>query len=294
MELIILNSFSPEDRIMVCTFVISVLALIYSLTMDRIPASKFMKVHYMSLKRTIIFNTLILTVLSVVVLLAVRIWMLEISSVVVTIYIFIVVICILSLFIVSVEKFAHTNIAAAWLICLISNVWSIVPTPAAIRVCISMILLTSVIPYAILVLLRIYNGTLYSNNAKDANAKNEEQSSASSNSAAANISYGVFMFYVIMMLVMVTSLHFAGGIFPNVWWFVTGSTDKNVGGKFTIFLCISLLLSGLMTMSPPPQESSSHREGSDTASILEGVLQSSCVNNVIIGLITGIAFCTVA
>jgi len=261
--------------------------------MDRIPASKFMKVHYMSLKRTIIFNTLILIASSIVVLLVMRIWMLEISRVVFTIYIFIVVMCILSSFIVFVDKIAHTHTLAARFICLISNVWSIVPTPAAIRVCVVMTLLTSVIPYATLVLLRIYNGTQYSNNAKDADAKNEEQS-ASSNSDAASISYGVFMFYVLMMLVMITSLHFAGGIFPNVWWFVTGSTDKNVGGKFTIFLFISLLLSGLMTMSPPPKESSSSREGSDTASILEGVLRSSCVNNVIIGLITGIAFCTVA
>lgn len=292
MDLIILTSISPEDRTMVCTLVISVLALIYSLTMDRIPTRKFMKVHYMSLKGAVITNTIILAVLSVVVLLAARLWMIKISGVVVTILLSLLAIYIISLLIVSIEKIARTNTIAALLMCSIGNVWNIMPTPASIRACVFMIILTSIIPYAILVVLRIYNkanSILRTNN----NDSNEKQST--SNSDAASISYMVFMFYVLLLLIMITSLHFAGGIFPNVWWFMTGSTDKNAGSQFTIFLCISLILSGLMTMSPPPNETlSSSREGSDTASILEGVLQASCVNNVVIGLITGIAFCTVA
>jgi hypothetical protein len=292
-KLVVFKSLQPVDRLMLCVAILSILAMVYSQLMDKISPQKFMKVCYPSMIWTLVINTVLLTVLAMIV------WIFHTSNLLLKIILLVLVpYCLVSTVLVlkTVTKNA-TDLALdyapiAFIMCKMLNVRSILPTPEVTRSCVSMVLLTILPPYLLFLILRSFNKYNTEENGNAASTTNA-LSTTTEPPDAATTSYIVCIFYALILAIIITILNLLGGFFPAMWHLLTGSTNENTTRCFIMFLSISLTMCGLVTMSPPKENVASQDTYTTTASILENVFRSSCVNNFVVSLIAGISFCTI-
>lgn len=281
-QLVVFDNINPEDRVMLCTGIVIVAALVYSLSIDKIRPGKFMRICYPSFKSAMIINLVLLSITWIV------IWLLKLSGVLLTVLTIAVYVYIVGI-ILAVIKVGRSNSFIAMILCKLINMRYALPTPEAIRSCVFMIIVSVTPSYMLFTMLRLINNmkNSYEDTTDPAATDNSEHQQPVD---AASISYIIFMFYLLVLVILVVSINLFGGLFPNIWWVLTGSKDENIPKYFTMFLCISLVMCALLTMSPP-KESLVTNAGTDISDVLEAVLRSSCINNVVVSLVAGIAFC---